>query len=161
MTDTTIEAPLTEQQATKLVTEWESKLAAAQRDLAAHEARIGDAALNGNARTAATELHRLEVDVRIASQALEAAQRQLSKAKDNRYMEMLHNAQKSFEELEQTILADEAYLTEWKHIIDKAEECRQRIAYNARRQMNVEANIMDLKGRIQDQKRKKEATNAQ
>ncbi len=158
---TVIEAPLTEQQAGSIVSEWEGKLAAAKSALADHEARMGDAALNGNSRSAATELHRLEIEVRIATNALEAAQRQRQKAKDKRYVGMLHNARKSFEELEQTILADESYLAEWKHVIDKADECKQRIAYNARRQMNVEASIMDLEGRIQDQKREKEATNAQ
>jgi small-conductance mechanosensitive channel len=158
---TTIEAPLTEQEALRFVTEWESKLALAKRTLNDYESQMGNAALLGKAGEVATELQRLELEVRIAEQALQAAQRQSSKAKDGRYVEMLDQAKKRAAEVEGYLAADEAYLAEWKEVIDNVEAARKRIDNNARFLMSVEANIMDLQARIREQKAKEKANNGQ
>ncbi len=77
MTAATIEqTPMTLKEAEQAIREWQGKLQQAQQALAAHERQMGQAALNGNAGDVAQELHRLEVDVKVAQQALAAAQGQ-------------------------------------------------------------------------------------
>jgi len=75
--EATIEAPtMTLKEAEVQINTWNQSLQAAQQALSAHERQMGQLALSGNAQAAAQELHRLEVDVKVAQQALEAAQSQ-------------------------------------------------------------------------------------
>ncbi len=71
--EATIEAPKTLKEAEAVITLWQSKLQDAQQALAQHEQQLGRLALAGSAESATAELTRLQVDVTIATQAVEAS----------------------------------------------------------------------------------------
>ncbi len=145
----TIEVPITVSQVNRTIAEWESKLAAAKRTLNDYESQMGNAALLGKAGEIADGLHRLEIEVRIAEQALAAAKRQTEQAKINDKLAQIDGWRKRIEEMEASIAVDKAYVAEWQHIADKVQEAHNRIGNNEdfvfKARINLGSNEADMR----------------